>query len=217
LLSFIATLLIGCCTGALFIIDYDVFFIQFYTALLVFALTYFMLHEAKIITLHPKLAKLYEPIRIGLIVCLLATLFISIIDKNKYTTAEGYNFINVFFASITLILAVLYTVSTILPVLEITKQAQKNAIYALCSLLLLLTLFAPSISGALLIVLLSFRVNYKTGLAFGIVAFIYFTGQYYYDLSFSLLEKSLILLATGCVFLLFYFFTFGKNTQNGEL
>jgi Domain of unknown function (DUF4401) len=210
-------LLIGFCTGGLFIINYDFVFIQFYTALLVFALTYFMLQEAKIITLHPKLAKLYEPIRIGLIVCLLATLCMLVMEKNRHIIAEGHNLMNVLLASITLILVVLYTISTILPVLEITKQAQKNAIYAISSLLLLLTLFAPSISGALLIVLLSFRVNYKTGLAFGIVAFIYFTGQYYYDLSFSLLEKSLILLATGCVFLLFYFFTFGKSAQNGEL
>src|SRR5690606_13137026 len=85
----------------------------------------------------------------------------------------------------------------------------------LCLFTLLPTLYAPSISGALLIVLLSFLVNYRTGFAIGIIALIYFVVQYYYDLNLSLLTKSIILFSSGTVFLVFYFF-FTKMTKDNE-
>ncbi|WP_417936263.1 DUF4401 domain-containing protein [Flagellimonas ochracea] len=66
------------------------------------------------------------------------------------------------------------------------------------------TLFAPGISGSLLIVLLCFKVNYKTGFIIGIISLIYSIGQYYYDLSFTLLTKSIILFLSGVLLLVFY-------------
>ncbi|MBK7222727.1 MAG: hypothetical protein IPH94_15875 [Saprospiraceae bacterium] len=39
--------------------------------------------------------------------------------------------------------------------------------------------------------LLSFRVNYKTGFAIGVISFIYALSQYYYDLHFTLFGQIL--------------------------
>lgn len=58
--------------------------------------------------------------------------------------------------------------------------------------------------GAILIILLSFQVNYKTGLFLGILLFIYAIIQYYYDLQYTLLIKSGILFLTGILFILVY-------------
>ncbi len=77
-------------------------------------------------------------------------------------------------------------------------------IYILSVLLLTSTLLSPAISGAFLIILVSVLVHYKTGLAIGILAFIYFIIQYYYDLNFTLLTKSILLMSSGVVFLAFY-------------
>jgi len=83
--------------------------------------------------------------------------------------------------------------------------------------MLVSTIFSPSISGAMIIVLLSFLVNYKTGLAIGIISLIYFISQYYYDLNFTLLTKSIILFSSGIVFLLFYLFTTKKLNSNEKI
>ena len=88
-------------------------------------------------------------------------------------------------------------------------------IYILSALILVSTIFSPSISGGIVIVLLSFLVNYKTGLAIGIISIIYFVSQYYYDLNFTLLTKSIILFVSGIMFLLFYLFT-AKNLNTNE-
>jgi len=68
------------------------------------------------------------------------------------------------------------------------------------------TAFSPVILGILLIILLSFLVNYKLGLSVGILTFIYFICQYYYDLNYTLLTKSILLFSSGILFLIFYIF-----------
>ena len=83
-------------------------------------------------------------------------------------------------------------------------------IYALSLLTLLTTILAPAISGSLLIVLLAFKVNYRTGFVMGLIALVYGIGQYYYDLQFTLLVKSIMLMASGALFLLFYFYLKNK-------
>ena len=60
-------------------------------------------------------------------------------------------------------------------------------------------------------------VNYKTGLVIGIISFIYFISQYYYDLNFTLLTKSIILFSSGIVFILFYLFTNKKLNTNEKI
>jgi len=93
----------------------------------------------------------------------------------------------------------------------------KSGIYALSILLLLPTVLSPAISGAILIILLSFLVNYKTSLVIGIAAFIYFVSQYYYDLHFTLLTKSILLFSSGILFLGLYLLTHKKLTSNEKI
>jgi len=109
----------------------------------------------------------------------------------------------------------MYLVYSIIKINEIKTVKSKVLIYALSVLILIPTIFSPSISGAIVIVLLSFLVNYKTGLAIGIISIIYFVSQYYYDLNFTLLTKSIILFVSGIIFLVFYLFT-TKNLSANE-
>ena len=212
ILSFISVLVISSSFLTLIISNdlYDL--IHLYIAVCTLLLTYLFLNEAKIISLNRKLSKLYNPIRIGLVISLLFGL-ITIGKRHLIPISENH----IWLSSIVMIFVIIYLVYTISKINKIVSLRNKLLIYSLSSLILILTIFSPAISGAIIIILLSFLVNYKTGLIIGIISFIYFISQYYYDLNFTLLTKSIILFSSGIVFLLFYLFTTKKLNTNEKI
>ncbi|WP_168797559.1 DUF4401 domain-containing protein [Neolewinella litorea] len=60
-------------------------------------------------------------------------------------------------------------------------------------------------AGCFLLLVLSFRNRHFFGVASGVAGLAYFTAQYYYDLRWTLLGKSLTLMAVGTLFLVAYF------------
>ena len=186
--------------------------IHLYIAVNTLVLTYFFLREANIISSNKKLAKLYNPVRIGLVFSLLFGL-VAIGKRHLMPISQNY----IWLSSVVMIFVIIYLVYIISKINEIESRKSKMLIYSLSCLMLVSTIFSPSISGAMIIVLLSFLVNYKTGLAIGIISLIYFISQYYYDLNFTLLTKSIILFSSGIVFLLFYLFTTKKLNSNEKI
>lgn len=76
--------------------------------------------------------------------------------------------------------------------------------------------FAPAIVGALAIILMGFAYRKKLLLLLGIISFIQFNSQFYYDLTFTLLQKSVMMMVTGALFLAAYFI-FKKHLSKNEL
>lgn len=175
--------------------------IHLYIILYSSIMTCFFLLEAKLLTSFRPWVKFYDPIRIGLIFCFLIGL-IAIGKKDLVPLSQNFLWVS----SILIISLVMVMVSQIIKTLGIERLNQKVLIYILSTIVLLPTLYAPSISGALLLILLTYKVNYKTGFAIGAIALIYFVIQYYYDLNLSLLIKSIILFASGIAFLLLYLY-----------
>ncbi|WP_222982578.1 DUF4401 domain-containing protein [Flagellimonas meishanensis] len=209
-LSFISVLTVAV-SLLLFIISKDAYeAIHFYIIMYAVALTIFVLEEAALMALAPKLISLYDPLRIGLVFSLLIGLIAlgkdGLIPVSKNT---------VWVSSIVSILLILYLIKRVLLDLEVKQKPRQYLIFLLTLATLLPTLFAPAIAGSLLIVLLSFKVNYRTGFVIGVLALIYCIGQYYYDLNISLLTKSLLLFSSGVVFLVFYLF-FNKKPGPNE-
>ena len=64
-----------------------------------------------------------------------------------------------------------------------------------------MAVFSPATCGALLILLISFHTGHRLGLILGVVGVIYFVGQFYYNLHYTLLIKSMIMFGTGTMFL----------------
>ncbi len=186
----------------LLIISNDAFeAIHFYIVLYAVGLTYFMLEEAALLTISSFFVKLYNPVRIGLIISFL--LGILALGRERIIPVSN-SFI--WISSAVIILLILYTIRTVVTHLQIQPKKKVYGIYAFSFLALLPTILAPAISGSLLITMLAYKVNYKTGFTIGLIAFVYAVGQYYYDLQFTLLTKSILLMASGVLFLLFYFF-----------
>lgn len=212
ILSFVSVLIINGSVLMLIIWNKGYDFIHIYVSLLALAMTYFFLKEASIITSSKALSKLYNPIRIGLIFSFLSGL-VFLGKKGIVPLSTDY----IWLTSVVIILVIVYVISLLFNVLNITKTRYKISIYIFTVLALLPTALSPAISGAILIILLSFLINHKTGLALGIISFIYFISQYYYDLNFTLLTKSILLFSTGVLFIVLYLFTYKKLTSNEKV
>ncbi len=185
--------------------------VHIYVSLLAFVVTYLFLHEAKIITTHKTLAKLYKPVKIGLIFSFLAGL--TILGTKAFPLSPNY----IWVSSVVNIALIAYLVFQFSKILNIQETKAKIGVCIFTVLILSPTALSPAISGALLVLLLSFYANYKTGFVLGIIAFIYFVSQYYYDLKFTLLTKSAMLFATGVLFIALYLFTAKKLTSNEKI
>ena len=208
ILSFISVIITSGSFISLIISNKYYDLIHLYNALFSILLIWSYLNEAKIITLSKEICKLYNPVRTGLIFSLIIGLFV-VGKRDLVKISADY----IWLSSVVTIPILIYLIYRIIQIIEIRNLKLEILIYSLSALVLLPTAFAPAISGALLILLVSFFVNYKTGIALGIIATIYFISQYYYDLNLTLLVKSLILFSTGIVFLLFYFLTNQSKTN----
>jgi len=174
--------------------------------------TYLFLKEAKIITVSKACSRLYDPVKTGMIISLLAGL-ICVGKRGLLPVSPDY----IWLSSVIIIATIVYWEFTLFSVLNITNGTQKVIICISTVLTLLPTALSPAIPGAVLIILLSFLVNYKTGLVLGIMAFIYFISQYYYDLNFTLLTKSILLFSSGAFFTALYLFTHKKLAANEKI
>lgn len=173
-----------------------------YTIVLAILLSYIMLNEARLITISKKLAVLYDPARIALIISFLFAL-IGFGKRHLIPLSIEYNWVS----TLGLFLITTYVIWRIFDLLGIQQVGIKIIVYLLSIAITIATAYAPAIMGSILVMLLSFWVNYKTGLAFGVIAMTYFIGQYYYDLDLTLLTKSIILFASGWLFLGLYWMT----------
>ncbi len=209
LLSFIAVIFINGSLLALIDSNNLANLIHLYIALNVALLVYLMLNEAKLICQYKKLSRLYNPFRIGIMFSLFAGLIT--LSSNGFSSITS-NYI--WISSLVFMVAILFLVSKIIPLFKIETSKNNFLILSITAFILLPTVLSPSISGALLILLLSFYVNYKTGIALGVISFIYFIAQYYYDLNFTLLTKSIILFSSGILFIAFYLIINKKLLQN---
>lgn len=174
--------------------------------------SYFFLNEAKILSSNQKLNKLYEPLKAGILISFLTVL--GSISRKNYLDLDTFP---IALSSIVLIPILFYLVHLLLKTLEVNLLKHKVLVYVCAFSILIPLAFTPYILGALLIVLICFKVNYKTGFVLGIIALIYFISQFYYDLNLNLLHKSFLLLGSGLVFLLCYFFTHSKNKINEKI
>ncbi|MGB4958898.1 MAG: DUF4401 domain-containing protein [Saprospiraceae bacterium] len=201
ILSF-AAVLIMCGSLAVLILSNELFdLMQIYAGLLGILLSFCYLYEAEIITFHKKMSRLHHPIRIGLTFSFLVILgMVSIRDFAPISS--GY----VWISSILMIVLILYIIHKILNMYEIVDKIETWSAYLSTILILLPTVFCPGLSGAILIILLGFMTNYRTGFVIGIISLIYFISQFYYDMNLTLLDKSLLLMASGVVFIILYLF-----------
>ncbi len=209
-LTFICVLIINGCMLQLILSNFAYGILDIFTAGMAVLVTLVYVNEAKIIAAGPLPASLYSPVSIGLALSFVSCF--AFFGLQRYT---GISLSNGWIPSIVIIVAILYVVYRVLYTLHATKF--RYAILVAVALVLLPAAFAPAITGSLLVLLLGFYVNHKTTFVLGILSFIYFVIQYYYDLELTLLVKSIVMFASGILFLLLYFFTNKKLAADEKI
>ena len=168
------------------------------------------LFETKILTyLGEKSVTKYKPFHSGLFVSclfLIAGLSINLWISNPY-----------WILSIFIWIGLLITIQQIMVTMEVTRIANQAGVLFLCIIICLPTLFAPYLSGSLLLILICFQYGYKKECAAALLVFIYAISKYYYDLNISLLLKSATLFFIGIAFLLAWYYFTQKRTKHEEI
>ena len=169
----------------------------FYLYLLVTSLSYTIvsLSEPALLSSGPMLNKRFPALRTGLLFSFIVGLVLTMRFDTFLYNMQPY-WVGWCIVMISLVAVVHY----ILEGLEITTG--RRVLFFSCLVVVLLPfLYAPAVPGALLVLLLGVHTRYLTGFAAGILAFVYFISQFYYDLQLTLLVKSIILMASGALFL----------------
>ena len=165
-------------------------------------------YEAKIVTLHPAMKRLFRPLHTGFFLCFACGLV--------GISGIGYTFDKTMgILSVLIWVGIALMLRQIMKVMKVEKPETEISVYIACFALLVPTLFAPSLSGALLLLLICFGYGYKVEMGTSLVVLIYTIVKYYYDLELTLLAKSGTLFFTGIVLLLVWYF-FTKQTRKHE-
>ena len=212
MLSFVSVLIIHGSILTLVLAHEAYEFLHLYNATLAGGLMYLSFQEANIIASRKLLSKIYNPLKTGLLFSFLSVLTL-LSKRGLFAVSSEY----IWFSSIALIAMICYFIHRLLLYLELRNNKVRIVIYLLTFLALLPTVWSPAITGALLIILLSFMVHHRTGFALGILFFIYFIALYYYDLDITLLTKSILLCTTGLFFVALYLYTAQKMKINEEV
>lgn len=152
----------------------------------------------------------YPPIHSGIFVtCLILLGSISI----NYLTSGTSNWI----LSVFMWAGLLVMVQRIMQVMEVKKVIHQICIYALCLIVCIPTIYAPYLSGSLLLILICYHYGYKTECAASLLLFIYTISKYYYDLNLTLLVKSITLFFTGIALIIAWYYFTQKRTQHEKI
>ena len=147
----------------------------------------------------------YKPFHFGLFISGIVSLGgLSI----NYLISETNSWLVSCILSVCIWIGILIMVQRIMQVMKVDHPVNQIGIYILCIVICLPTVFAPYLSGSLLLILICFHYGYKAECAASLLLFIYAVSKYYYDLNLSLLTKSMTLFFIGIACITaWYFFT----------
>lgn len=194
----------------------NILFITLINAILIIALIYFLSHEAAVLSKRNLISTIYNPLRLGLILATVATTaFIILSHYETYNEQVNNNSFALYILSVLYAFAILWVVYKITSKFEITTSKVLFPTYALLILMLGSTVINPGIACSILLILTCFNYQYRMGLSIGLISLLLSLWHFYYNLTFSLLVKSLILVISGLLFLAIYF-VINSNKINNE-
>jgi hypothetical protein len=193
MLNLFALLIFNSCLFAFIETNNADILIHFFTAFLSIGFVLINLIEHKAFVKSIAINKRYSPFRLGFLVSLSVLLIYFSVNFAK--PSLPYRWIS----SIVIMAATIYSMSSIINFLKL--KTGQFIIYSFAIAILASVIFAPSICGAILILIIGIHVGHKLTMVFGIASLVYFVGQFYYDLQYTLLTKSIIMICTGMLLL----------------
>lgn len=201
-LIFTAALLLHFSVLGLIFLNEQGYVLPLYLAGLCLLLTYVFLYEGRLITRSRLLLRWYRPLRASLAFALLTGM---VAQANLPMRYGSFMLYLLFF--LTILFCVCWVLYRLFHLLHIREIRHRTLLYALSMVLLVPGYFYPPVAVALLLLLIGFLFRYQLCFALGVVYFLYAISRFYYELHITLLLKSLLMLSSGILFLLLYFFT----------
>ena len=156
----------------------------------------------------------YKPFHFGLFISGIVSLGgLSI----NYLISETNSWLVSCILSVCIWIGILIMVQRIMQVMKVDHPVNQIGIYILCIVICLPTVFAPYLSGSLLLILICFHYGYKAECAASLLLFIYAVSKYYYDLNLSLLTKSMTLFFIGIACITAWYFFTQKRTRHEKV
>lgn len=156
----------------------------------------------------------YKPFHFGLFISGIVSLGgLSI----NYLISETNSWLVSCILSVCIWIGILIMVQRIMQVMKVDHPVNQIGIYILCIVICLTTVFAPYLSGSLLLILICFHYGYKAECAASLLLFIYAVSKYYYDLNLSLLTKSMTLFFIGIACITAWYFFTQKRTRHEKV
>ena len=156
----------------------------------------------------------YKPFHFGLFISGIVSLGgLSI----NYLISETNSWLVSCILSVCIWIGILIMVQRIMQVMKVDHPVNQIGIYILCIVICLPTVFAPYLSGSLLLILICFHYGYKAECAASLLLFIYAVSKYYYDLNLSLLTKSITLFFIGIACIAAWYFFTQKRTRHEKV
>ena len=156
----------------------------------------------------------YKPFHFGLFISGIVSLGgLSI----NYLISETNSWLVSCILSVCIWIGILIMVQRIMQVMKVDHPVNQIGIYILCIVICLPTVFAPYLSGSLLLILICFHYGYKAECAASLLLFIYAVSKYYYDLNLSLLTKSITLFFIGIACIAAWYFFTQKRTRHEKI
>lgn len=156
----------------------------------------------------------YRPFHAGLFVSSIVSLGgLSI----SYLVSETNNWLVSGILSVYIWVGLLIVIQQIIQVMKGDNPVNQVGIYILCIIICLPTVFAPYLSGSLLLILICFHYGYRAECAAALLLFIYAVSKYYYDLNLSLLTKSITLFFIGIACITAWYFFTQKRTRHEKI
>lgn len=153
----------------------------------------------------------YRPFHAGLFVSSIVSLGgLSI----SYLVSETNSWLVSGILSVYIWVGLLIMIQQIIQVMKGNNPVNQVGIYILCIIICLPTVFAPYLSGSLLLILICFHYGYRAECAAALLLFIYAVSKYYYDLNLSLLTKSITLFFIGIACIAAWYFFTQKRTRH---
>jgi uncharacterized membrane protein len=175
-----------------------------------FTLLWLTFAEARIITYSKKANIIYKPLQAGFFVAFAAELLFIGEYRVSYFTKYSYLFL-----SVAIGFALLLLLYRVMQSIQYISVRSRLIVYVLALAVIIPTVYAPYISGALLLIVLTFHYGFKSQVFISILLLIYGTSRFYYNMEISLLYKSVMLFSTGLIItLVWYYFT--RQIDNNE-
>lgn len=159
-----------------------------------FILAYFWIKEPKVIAQDKRFSSFMNPVGLGIATSIILLLMLTV-NKEWHQEFIEYWWISGIF----MIGSVLYVLRSMIEAYEIKKY--KWLVYAAAIVMLGPTVFSPGIAAAIFILLLGFYRGHYILSGLGTLAMTVFTFMFYYNLQITLLQKSMLLMGVGLVFM----------------